>query len=58
MVLKRKNGTTIGEGNMPYKNMPKKYWPRMERCVKEVRQKGTGVNPYAVCYNTIMKKKR
>lgn len=46
---------------MPYKNVPKKYWKKMERCVRKVKKKSKGVNPYAVCYSSILgkgKKKR
>lgn len=39
---------------MPYANLPKHLWPKMERCVAKVRAKGGGVNPYAVCYSSIV----
>ena len=43
---------------MPYKNMPKKHWGKMERCVRELQRKGGVENPYAVCYESIMGKKK
>jgi hypothetical protein len=39
---------------MPYPNMPKSTWSRMERCVADVKAKGGHVNAYAVCYSSIM----
>jgi len=39
---------------MPYSNMPKSMWPRMERCVADVKKKGKGKNAYAICYSSIM----
>lgn len=41
---------------MPYPNMPKGMWPKMEKCVADVKAKGKGVNAYAVCYDSIMGK--
>ena len=38
---------------MPYKNMPKRLWPKMERCVAAAKKKGVD-NPYAVCYEMLM----
>jgi hypothetical protein len=35
---------------MPYPNLPKRLWPKMERCVAKVKARGGKVNPYAVCY--------
>lgn len=35
--------------------MPKRFWPRMERCVKKVKASGSKVNAYAVCYKSIMR---
>ena len=43
---------------MPYKNIPKRLWPKMERCVAKVRRKNKGINPYAVCYKAIMGKRK
>ena len=43
---------------MPYKNLPKHLWGRMERCVTEVKAEGGVKNPYAVCHASIMGKKR
>ena len=37
---------------MPYSNLPKSKWVKMERCVASV--KGKVDNPYAVCYNSLM----
>lgn len=41
---------------MPYRNLPPHLWDKMERCVAEVKKKNPNVNPYAVCYSSIMKK--
>jgi hypothetical protein len=42
---------------MPYKNLPKRLWPKMERCVAAAKKQGKVDNPYAVCYNMLMKAK-
>jgi hypothetical protein len=39
---------------MPYANMPKSLWPKMERCVAKVKAKNPKANAYAVCYSSIM----
>jgi hypothetical protein len=39
---------------MPYANVPKSLWPKMERCVAKVKAKGGGKNAYAVCYSSIV----
>jgi hypothetical protein len=40
---------------MPYANMPKSMWARMDRCVTDVKAKGgKNKNAYAVCYASIM----
>jgi len=39
---------------MPYANMPKSMWARMDRCVTDVKAKGKGKNAYAICYASIM----
>jgi hypothetical protein len=40
---------------MPYANLPKSLWPKMERCVADVKAKrGKKVNAYAVCYSSIV----
>jgi len=42
---------------MPYSNMPKKTWGKMERCVSDLKSQGaTESKPYAVCYTSIMNK--
>jgi hypothetical protein len=42
---------------MPYSNMPKAMWPKMEKCVADVKAKSKGVvNAYAVCHDSIMGK--
>ena len=41
---------------MPYPNMPKHLWGKMEDCVRDVKAKGGVKNAYAVCYNSIMGK--
>ena len=43
---------------MPYANMPKSKWDEMERCVAKVKSKGGGKNAYAICYSSIMGKKK
>ncbi len=39
---------------MPYSNVPKHLWPKMERCVADVKAKGKGKNAYAICYSSIV----
>jgi hypothetical protein len=39
---------------MPYANLPKALWPKMERCVASVKAKGGNKNAYAVCYSSII----
>lgn len=39
---------------MPYDNIPRALWPKMDRCVSEVKKKGSKVDPYAVCYSSIV----
>lgn len=40
---------------MPYNNLPKSKWIKMEHCVKEIKEKGEkDLNPYAVCHKSIM----
>lgn len=41
---------------MPYSNLPKRLWPRMEKCVADVKAKGKVDNAYAICYTSIMKR--
>ena len=43
---------------MPYKNLPKSLWPKMENCVAQVKAKGKVDNPYAVCYNAVTTSKK
>lgn len=46
---------------MPYSKKrygSKKKYKKMKSCVKKVKRKGTGVNPYAVCRASIYKKKK
>ena len=33
-------------------------WSGMEKCVAEVKRKNKGMNAYAVCYNSIMGKRK
>jgi hypothetical protein len=40
---------------MPYSNVPKPLWGKMERCVAAAKGKGVK-NPYAVCYSSIVGK--
>ena len=39
---------------MPYANVPKELWPKMERCVAKVKASGRKVNAYAVCYSSVV----
>lgn len=39
---------------MPYSNVPKHLWPKMERCVASVKKSGKGKNAYAICYAQIV----
>jgi hypothetical protein len=39
---------------MPYDNVPKALWPKMERCVAQVKKKGGSKNAYAVCYSSVV----
>jgi len=48
---------------MPYSNVPKSKWPKMERCVAKCKTRQGGkakgrYNCYAVCYTSIVGKKR
>jgi hypothetical protein len=38
---------------MPYANLPKSLWDKMDRCVRDVKAKNPKVNAYAVCYASI-----
>jgi hypothetical protein len=43
---------------MPYKNLPKSLWAKMDRCVADVKARnkksGKTVDPYGVCYSSIV----
>jgi hypothetical protein len=39
---------------MPYSNVPKHLWPKMERCVAHVKSQGDGKNAYAICYKSVV----
>lgn len=39
---------------MPYSNVPKSMWPKMERCVAQVKKSGKGKNAYAICYASVV----
>jgi len=39
---------------MPYKNLPKSLWGKMDRCVAQVKKKNPQANAYAVCYASIV----
>lgn len=39
---------------MPYANVPKRLWPKMERCVSKVKANSKGKNAYAICYSSIV----
>jgi len=39
---------------MPYNNLPREKWPKMEKCTADLKAKGKVDNIYAVCYSSIM----
>jgi len=39
---------------MPYANVPKHLWGKMDRCVAKVKASGRNVEPYAVCYSSVV----
>lgn len=40
---------------MPYANVPKHLWGKMDRCVAQVKAKGgKGKNAYAICYSSVV----
>lgn len=40
---------------MPYSNVPKHLWPKMERCVSDLRAKGhSGDSVYKICYSSVV----
>lgn len=39
---------------MPYANVPKALWGKMDRCVEHVKKKGGSKDPYAVCYSSVV----
>ncbi len=39
---------------MPYANVPKSLWGKMDRCVAHVKAKGDVSNAYAVCYKSVV----
>ena len=41
---------------MPYKNIPESKTEEMDRCVEKVKKNSPDVDPYAVCYSSIMDK--
>jgi len=41
---------------MPYPGVSKSKESKMERCVAKVKASGDNVNPYAVCFSSIMGK--
>ena len=41
---------------MPYANLPKPLWSKMDRCVKSVKAKNPKANAYAVCFSSIVGK--
>ena len=41
---------------MPYSNLPKSLWGKMEDCVADVKAKGNVDDPYAVCYASLKEK--
>lgn len=44
---------------MPYKNVPKSLWTKMESCVSDVMKQGKSKSSaIAICYRSLMKKKK
>jgi hypothetical protein len=41
---------------MPYANVPKSMWGKMDDCVAKVKAKGKGKNAYAICYASVVGK--
>jgi hypothetical protein len=39
---------------MPYSNVPRPLWGKMEDCVAKVKAKGKGKNAYAICYASVV----
>lgn len=39
---------------MPYDNIPKALWDKMDRCVADVKKKGGSKNAYAICYSSVV----
>jgi hypothetical protein len=39
---------------MPYANVPKHLWGKMDDCVTKVKAKGNGKNAYAICYSSVV----
>jgi len=39
---------------MPYANVPKALWGKMDRCVEQVKKKGGSKDPYAICYSSVV----
>lgn len=39
---------------MPYANVPKGLWDKMDRCVEQVKAKGNSKNAYAICYASVV----
>jgi len=39
---------------MPYANVPKHLWGKMDDCVTQVKAKGKGKNAYAICYSSVV----
>lgn len=39
---------------MPYANVPKGLWGKMDRCVEHVKSQGGKKDPYAICYSSVV----
>lgn len=39
---------------MPYSNVPKSLWGKMDRCVEQVKRKDPKANAYAVCFSSVV----
>lgn len=39
---------------MPYANIPKPLWGKMDDCVAQVKKKGKSKNAYAICYASVV----
>lgn len=43
---------------MPYTNVPKSKWAKMERCVKRVKRKKGVKSAHAICHSSVVGKRK